>query len=114
MLAHGAAPNQVDDGEQDDRADERDQDGGEVERAAVDRRAAEQEAADQRADDADDDIQDRTLLRVRSHDHAREPTDQRADQQPNDQVHGILHLHVTVMHPGIRCWKVMQSVCHDS
>jgi len=46
-------------------------------------------AAEQGADDADDDVQDDPLLPVRSHDHARDPTDEPAHDKPNDEVHAV-------------------------
>jgi hypothetical protein len=44
------------------------------------------ETCDQRADDADDDVQSNALLRVRAHDHAGDPSEKAADNEPYDQV----------------------------
>src|SRR5688500_5989659 len=87
-LPHAAATEEVDDREQDDRAEQGDEQGAEVERsaqevAAADQRA-EQQAAQERADDADDDVQEDALLGVRTHDDAGQPADDTAHDECND------------------------------
>src|SRR5690606_28726788 len=89
--AHAAATEQVDDGEQDDRADQRRNESHDVEAcrsagAAADERGDEP-AADQCTDDADDHVEQDPLLGVRPHDQAGEPADDAAHDQPNDQTH---------------------------
>jgi hypothetical protein len=64
VLAYRAAPHQIDDRQQDHRANERDNQRGQIEAAVVDRRATKEEAADHRADDTDNDVQERTLFHI--------------------------------------------------
>src|SRR5690606_34776079 len=89
--AHAAAPEQVDDRQQDDRADQGRDESPDAESATGAGRPADerrdQPAADQGADDADDDVEQDALLRVRLHDHAGEPADDAAHDQPNDETH---------------------------
>ena len=40
-------------------------------------------------DDADDDVEDDPLLPVRLHDDAGQPADDAADDQPDDETHGM-------------------------
>src|SRR3954467_15955441 len=61
-LPYRAAPHQIDDRQQHNRADERNQQRGQIEGIAVNRWATQQEAADHRADNPDDDVEQRTLL----------------------------------------------------
>jgi hypothetical protein len=44
-------------------------------------------APEQRADDADDDVEEDALGGIALHDDAGEPTNDAADNQPNDKVH---------------------------
>src|SRR5882672_2395854 len=87
-LASAAAPYQVDDREQDDRAEERDQQAAEAEVTLVDGPGAEQRcqqpAAEHCADDADDDVEKNALLRIGAHEKAREPAHQATDHEPDD------------------------------
>src|SRR5690606_34867625 len=88
--AHAPATEQVDDGEQHDRTDQRDQDAGEadpvVDRSAADAEHAGQPATKPRADDADDHVEEDTLLDVGLHDEAGDPANDAADNQPDDET----------------------------
>src|SRR4051794_38403709 len=86
MLPNGATPYQVDDRQQDHRADERDHQSGQVQSTVIDSWATQQEAADHRADDTDDNVQERALLGICPHDDTCQPTNQCAEYQPNNQV----------------------------
>jgi hypothetical protein len=89
-LARLAAAEEVDDGDEDDRACERDEEGTDRE-ALVDGAHANQwrdePAADEGADDADHHVEEDALLLVRVHDEAGEPTDDTANDEPDDEVH---------------------------
>src|SRR5262245_38740881 len=91
-LTDAAAPDQVDDREQDDSAEERDQQSAQAEIPLIDRpgpeQRGEQPAAQQGADDADHDVENYTLLGIGLHHHAGKPADQTSDDQPNDEIHG--------------------------
>src|SRR5690606_2578231 len=93
--AHPSAPEQVDDGQQDDGANQRYQDADEVDsivdRSTADPQHAGQPATKQGADDADHDVEEDTLLGVGLHDEAGDPADDAADNQPNDETdHAVL------------------------
>jgi hypothetical protein len=83
--AHSAAAKHIDDRQQDHRADKRDHQRAQAEIAIVDIRAtdakqAEQEPTQHCADNADDDVEQRALLRIRPHHDARQPAYQGAEQ----------------------------------
>src|SRR5690606_6913165 len=61
-LTNAAAPDQIDDGQQDDGADQRNQERIDSKRGVVDRTARKDQPADEGADDADDNIQQDPLL----------------------------------------------------
>src|SRR5687768_13192928 len=90
-LADGAAAEEVDDGEQNDRADKRGEKDAAVEGVAHDRALGaderpEQEAAEQRADDSDDDVEQDALLRIGAHHDAGEPADNATDDKCDDET----------------------------
>src|SRR5687768_5812737 len=93
VLADRAATEQVDDRQQQDRADEGRKQGAAVEAVAAEQgavgaeEAAEQEAPEQRADDADDDVEQDALLRIGTHHDAREPADDAADNERKNETH---------------------------
>src|SRR5690606_18196788 len=91
--AHAAAPEQVDDRQQDDRADQR---GHQVADPATEVQShhRQQPAAEEAADDADDDVEDDALLPIRAHEHARQPAGDTADDQHDDEVHAADSLSV--------------------
>src|SRR5687767_14559855 len=74
---------EVDDGEQDHRADQRHEQRPHAEVARVDGAGAEQrgeqQAADEGADDAHDDVEENALPVIGAHDHAGNPAEQAAD-----------------------------------
>src|SRR6266550_1290002 len=81
-LADGAPANQVDDCKQDNGAEKRIKE--RLDRDRLVDAAAEQKAGDDRTDDANDDVQDNALLGVSSHDQARQPADNAANDQPDN------------------------------
>jgi hypothetical protein len=84
--AHASAAEQVDDREQDDRADQsRDQVAGPAAKTQTDHR--QQETAQQTADDADDDVEQDALLAIGLHEHACQPACDAAHNQHDDEVH---------------------------
>ncbi len=88
--ACGAAPEETQDGEQYYRADQRHDEAHDSD-AVVDGAGAEQwpdqPSADQCADDADHDVEDDALLGVGAHEHACDPADQAAHDEPYDDAH---------------------------
>ena len=88
--AGAPAPHQVDDGQQDHRADQRDQQRTEAEHALVDRRNSQEgrdeNAGNGRADDADDHVQQDALLPVGAHQEAGDPADQAAHDEQHDEI----------------------------
>src|SRR5687767_15101584 len=88
-----SAPEQVDDGQQDDRAQERHQQTADAEVVLVDGPAfhpeqwSDQPAGQQRADYADDHVQHDALLRISPHDFAGDPADDASHDQPDNEVH---------------------------
>ena len=106
VSAHAAAAEQVHDRQQDDRADQRDDEAHDAQLAAVDRRRAQhradQQTADESADDADDDVEDDPLLAIGAHDQAGEPTHDAADDQPDDDSHGVCSSVVRAVAPRVR------------
>src|SRR3546814_20652336 len=87
--AYAAAPDQVDDAEQHDRADEGPEqaNGAECGQGGARSEQAADPATDERPDHTDDDIEDDTLLRVRPHHKAGEPPDDPAYDDGNDDTH---------------------------
>src|SRR3546814_12983185 len=79
--AYAAAPDQVDDAEQHDRADEGPEqaNGAECGQGGARSEQAADPVTDERPDHTDDDIEDDTLLRVRPHHKAGEPPDDRSE-----------------------------------
>ena len=84
-LADRAAANEVDDRQQDDRAEQRIEEALDGDRVVERRAAAEQETGDRRADDADDDVEKDALLSIGAHDHAGQPAANATDDQPDDE-----------------------------
>src|SRR3546814_10763407 len=86
--ADAAAPDQIDDPEQHDRADEGPEQADRAEGIEAGDHAEKtaEEIAEERADDADDDVQEDALLRVGAHDDVRQPADDAADDQCDDQT----------------------------
>src|SRR5688500_12037122 len=92
-LAHGAAAEEMDHGQQQHCADESCEQRAAVEAVATHQgavraeEAAEQEAAEQRTDDADDDVEKDTLLGIGAHDDARQPADDAPDDKRQNETH---------------------------
>src|SRR4249919_1174571 len=84
------AGEEVDDGEQHHRTQQRDQERANAQ-ARIDGADADQRgdepARQQGADDADHDVEEDALGGIALHDDAGEPTNDAADYQPNDKVH---------------------------
>src|SRR5690606_24311927 len=97
--AHATTPEQVNDRQQDNRTYQRHQQSGDTEITAVDIAANTQHAADpaanEGADDADDDVEEDALLAIGLHDHAGNPADDAAYDQPNDDTH---HVRYSLVH----------------
>jgi hypothetical protein len=88
-LPRYTSPHQVDDGQQDDRAQKRNEQTRYAEVTLIygrhpDERAQEP-AAERRADDSDYYVEQHTLSR--SHERACRPSDQPTNHEPNDDVH---------------------------
>src|SRR3546814_5817410 len=84
--ARAAAPEQVDDRQQDDSTDQRgDQEADPAPEAQPPHR--QQPAAEAAADDADDNVEDDALLPIGAPEHARKPAADAADDQHDDEVH---------------------------
>src|SRR6185312_3040639 len=92
-LPRASAPEEVDDGQQDDGPEQRDHQAAQAEVALVDGSSAyqggNQPSRQQGADDAYDDIQPDALLGIRIHDSAREPSNQAPYNQPDNDVHSF-------------------------
>ena len=85
------SPQEIDDGQQNYGADEADSQGRDTEVVLIDcantHHGRNEITSDQRPDDTNDDVQDYSLLSVGFHDDAREPTDDAADNEPDDEIH---------------------------
>src|SRR5690348_14660720 len=92
--ANAAPRDQVDDGQQDDRAQEGHEQTADADFAGVDRRRADdgpdQPGAQNRADDTHDDIEDDALTGITAHDEAGQPADDTTDDQPQNDTHLVL------------------------
>jgi uncharacterized protein YggE len=86
-LADRASADQVDDREKNDRSKQRIEE--RFDRDRLIDAAAEQKPGDDRSDDADDDVEDDALLSVGSHDEARKPATNTANDQPDDNSHEL-------------------------
>lgn len=88
--ARAAAPEQVDDGQQDHRAQQGHQQRAHAEDALVDRGNAQdgrdEDAGDRGPDDAHDHVQQEALLPVRAHQQAGDPADQAAHDEQHDEI----------------------------
>lgn len=88
--ARAAAPEQVDDGQQDHRAEQGDQQRAHAEDALVDRGNAQdgrdEDAGDRGPDDAHDHVQQDALLSVRAHQEAGDPADQATHDEQHDEI----------------------------
>ncbi|VVT27486.1 hypothetical protein SPHINGO391_500008 [Sphingomonas aurantiaca] len=88
-LADATATHEVHDREQDDRTQQRHDERGQRQRRVVDGATRQDQTTDECADDANDDVQKYTLLRISAHDHAGNPADDAADDQPKNETHDI-------------------------
>ena len=104
--AHGAA-SEVEDRQQDNGAKQRDEQRRQAKVALIDGADAEQwrqqQAGQQCARNPHDNIEYDPLLCLSLHDDAGEPTENPADDQPQDEVHG----HISFSH--IRSFKLLPS-----
>src|SRR5262245_11088501 len=85
-LTHAAAANEVHDRKQDNGAKQRPEEGF-YRQALVDVALAEHKAREDSTDDANDDVHEDTLLGIGPHDQAGKPTNDAADNEPNDNTH---------------------------
>src|SRR4051812_16931138 len=88
--ASAATRHSLIDEEQDNRA----QDGGdpaadieECKAFVAEAQQSSDKASDERADDADDNVHQQTLLRIRAHDHACDPSGDATKDKPGDNTH---------------------------
>jgi hypothetical protein len=89
--ARRAAPYEIDDREQDDRPQERHDERPKAEIVLIDGSGAEQRrnepSTQQGPDNPDDDVQEQSLFRTRFHHDAGKPSENTADNDPQDKVH---------------------------
>jgi hypothetical protein len=89
--ACAAAPDQIHNGQQDGRTDERDEQCGHAEVVLIDGPNSDERrdkpTCQHGTNDANDHIQNDALLSIGLHQHACQPTDQTAYNEPNDEVH---------------------------
>src|SRR6187551_1340321 len=92
--AHAIARDEIDDGEEDHRAQERNQQTANADDARIDGRRAEQRAQQPTTQngthDTHDDVQDDSLTTVASHHDAGQPAHDSTDYQPQNDSHRYL------------------------